>query len=112
EKTTASDRFVCSFKSFHGKHGPVSHDDGLTNIEPADFSRDLETERDVIFFAVAKLPADDQTCGQQTIFEEGSGGKKRDAGARELIADRGENGLGVAAFQSREEQQSFPIRAQ
>ena len=31
---------------------------------------------------------------------------------RQLVTDRGEDGFGVAAFQSREEQERFPVRSQ
>ena len=51
KRSAASDRFVRAFKRFDREHRAVFHDDGLPDIEPADFFCDLQSERDVFFFA-------------------------------------------------------------
>ncbi|MEY2563328.1 MAG: hypothetical protein QOH88_1521 [Verrucomicrobiota bacterium] len=112
ERAAALDRFVSPLKTFHRQDGSISHDDGLADIEPADFPRDLETESDIVFFASSELAAGDQARGRQAIVEKTGRGQKRDPRAREFIADRGENGFRVAPLQFREEQQRLPVRSQ
>src|SRR5436190_9318218 len=72
QSAASLDGFIRSLETLYRQDRSVFHDNGLPDIEPADFPGDLETQSDIVFFTPGQFPPGDQAGRRQTIFQERS----------------------------------------
>ncbi len=112
QEGAAFDGFVGAFEAFDGEDGAVADDDGLPNVEAADFFGDAEAEGDVVVDAGAGFGAGEVSGGGEEFVKEGGGGEEFDAVFGKGIGDGAEEGFGVAFFELGEEKEGGEVGAE